>query len=330
MANGSDISITSQDLSKQFGPRLAVDRLTLAVKADDIFGLVGPDGAGKTTTLRMLATILQPTSGTATIAGLNLQRQAEQIKARIGYMAQQFVLYGDLSVLENINFLADIYGVRGQTRRQRIERLLSFARLIEFTGRRAGQLSGGMKKKLGLACAMVHAPEVLFLDEPTTGVDPVSRREFWDILADLHAEGTTIVINTPYMDEAERCSQVGLMYQGRLVESGSPHQLKGLIPGQLLEGKPVLKSGAEATALQGVGLLRRAEQILSSLPGVREVQTMGDRVHIFVDQANQRQPQLEQALAAEYIELQGTRQILPRMEDVFISLITRLETGSGS
>lgn len=331
MPDNNHLSITTKNLSKRFGDIAAVAELNLEVKAGEIFGLVGPDGAGKTTTLRLLATIMSPSGGSATVAGLDLHRQPELIKTRIGYMAQQFALYGDLSVLENISFLADVYGVRGPVRRERIERLLNFARLTEFANRRAGLLSGGMKKKLGLACALVHSPEVLFLDEPTTGVDPVSRREFWDILAGLHAEGTTILISTPYMDEAERCSRVGLMYAGRLVECGSPGQLKALTPGQLLEFKPVLSDvGGGVTQPQGVGLLRLAERLVSTQPGVLEVQTYGDLLHVFVDDAARRQPELERALAAAQVSLTNARHIAPRMEDVFISLITRLETGASA
>lgn len=191
--NASDIIIKTNNLTKHFGDIVAVDHLALEIKKGEIYGLVGPDGAGKTTTLRMLAGIMDPTGGSATIAGFDLRTQAESIKAHIGYMAQQFALYGDLSVLENISFFADVFGVRGKVRRERIERLLDFARLTEFTGRRAGRLSGGMKKKLGLACALIHSPDILYLDEPTTGVDPVSRREFWDILANLHVDRKSVV-----------------------------------------------------------------------------------------------------------------------------------------
>jgi ABC-2 type transport system ATP-binding protein len=267
----------------------------------------------------MLAAIMDPTEGNATIAGLDLRQQPEQIKAHIGYMAQQFALYGDLSVLENINFFADVYGVRGQVRGERIERLLNFARLTEFTDRRAGRLSGGMKKKLGLACALVHAPDILYLDEPTTGVDPVSRREFWDILAGLHVDGTTVLVNTPYLDEAERCSRVGLIYNGRLIEQGTPKQIRALVPGELMEFRP------ESDRLQGLGLRRRTTQILGQQAGVLEVQTYGNLVHVFVDNLQQRQPQLESGLAAEQIRMADFRQTVPRMEEAFISLIGKME-----
>jgi ABC-2 type transport system ATP-binding protein len=317
--NHTETIIKTDRLTKRFGRITAVDNLELEIKKGEIFGLVGPDGAGKTTTIRMLAAIMDPTSGNATIAGFNLRQQAEKIKEHIGYMAQQFALYGDLSVLENIAFFADVYGVRGKVRQERIERLLNFARLTEFTDRRAGQLSGGMKKKLGLACALIHAPDILYLDEPTTGVDPVSRREFWDILAGLHVDGTTILVNTPYMDEAERCSRVGLMYNGRLVEQGTPNHIKALIPGELMEFRP------ESAQLQGVGLLRKANQILSQQAGVLEVQTYGDLMHVFVDSVEQRRIQLEAALAAEQISMTNFRPTMPRMEEAFISLIGKRE-----
>jgi ABC-2 type transport system ATP-binding protein len=262
---------------------------------------------------------MDPTSGNATLLGFDLRKQPERIKAHIGYMAQQFALYGDLSVLENLSFFADVYGVRGRVRRERIERLLNFARLAEFAGRRAGRLSGGMKKKLGLACALIHAPDILYLDEPTTGVDPVSRREFWDILADLHGEGTTILVSTPYMDEAERCSRIGLMYNGRLIEQGRPQQIKALLPGELIEFRP------ESERLQGMGLRRQVSQILRGQAGVLEIQTYGNLMHVFLDSVEQRRPQLEAILAAEQISLADFRQIVPRMEEAFISLVGKLE-----
>jgi ABC-2 type transport system ATP-binding protein len=317
--NNNRLIIKTENLTKRFRQTVAVDGLNLEINRGEIFGLVGPDGAGKTTTMRMLAAIMDPTAGNATVAGYDLRKQAEQIKEHIGYMAQQFALYGDLSVLENINFFADVYGIRGKVRRKRIDQLLNFARLTEFTNRRAGQLSGGMKKKLGLACALIHAPDILYLDEPTTGVDPVSRREFWDILTGLHVEKTTILVNTPYMDEAERCSRVGLMYNGRLVQRGTPKEIKGLIAGELIEFRP------ESELLQGVGLLRKADRILAGQPGVLEVQTYGDLMHVFVDSVTQRRPEIEAALAAEQIKLANFRQTTPRMEEAFISLIGKME-----
>jgi ABC-2 type transport system ATP-binding protein len=319
MNNGNETIIKTEKLTKRFRKLVAVDNLNLEIKKGQIFGLVGPDGAGKTTTMRMLAAIMDPSEGNATVAGYDLRREPERIKEHIGYMAQQFALYGDLTVLENINFFADVFGIRGKVRKERVDQLLNFARLTEFTGRRSGRLSGGMKKKLGLACALIHSPDILYLDEPTTGVDPVSRREFWDILTGLHVEKTTILVNTPYMDEAERCSQVGLMYKGRLVQQGTPTEIKGLISGELIEFRP------ESEQIQGVGLLRKANRLLSEQPGVLEVQTYGDLMHVFVDSAEERRSQLEDTLAAEQIRMTNFRKTMPRMEEAFISLIGQIE-----
>ena len=314
--------IQTENLTKKFGTVVAVNNLSLAVRRGEIFGLVGPDGAGKTTTIRMLAAIMNPTTGKATVAGYDTVKQGEAIKHHIGYMAQQFNLYGDLSVLENITFFADIFAVRGKIRRERIDKLLHFARLTEFTDRRAGKLSGGMKKKLALACALIHQPDILYLDEPTTGVDPVSRREFWDILADLHIQGVTILVSTPYMDEAERCSRVGLMYRGAIIECDTPQNLKSQVAGDLLELRPT------SPAARGIGLLRRAQAAVELLDGVLEVQTFGDLLHIFVDNAETRRPQILAALAAVNIEAQNVRQTRPQMEEAFISLVRRAEASA--
>jgi ABC-2 type transport system ATP-binding protein len=308
--------IKTENLTRKFGDLVAVDHLNLEIKRGEIFGLVGPDGAGKTTTIRMLAAIMDPSEGHASVVDYDTVKQSEAIKQHIGYMAQQFNLYGDLSVQENLDFFADIFGVRGRERKERIAQLLRFARLTEFTRRRAAHLSGGMKKKLALACSLIHRPQILYLDEPTTGVDPVSRREFWDILSDLHIEGVTILVSTPYMDEAERCSRVGLMYQGRLIICDTPNRVKGLIEGDLIEVHPVAEE-------LGIGLMRRAEATVASLPGVLEVQTYGDLLHIFVDDAGQRIPQLKAALAGQAIQAEGLRQTQARMEEAFISLIRR-------
>ncbi len=312
----NEFVIITENLTKRFGDVVAVNKLNLQIKRGEIFGLVGPDGAGKTTTIRLLAAIMDPTEGRATVAGYDTVKEAEPIKGRIGYMAQQFSLYGDLTVQENLNFFADVFGMRGQERRERIARLLEFARLTEFTDRRAAHLSGGMKKKLALASSLIHRPEILYLDEPTTGVDPVSRREFWDILSELHIEGVTILVSTPYMDEAERCSRVGLLYQGQLIVCDAPDRVKSLIEGELVEVRPVAKE-------HGAGLMRRAEKALVSLPGVLEVQTYGDLLHIFVDDAGQRMPRIREALAERSIWAEDLRQTRARMEEAFIWLIRR-------
>lgn len=311
----SEVVIKAENLSKRFGKLLAVAGANLEVKRGEIFGLLGPDGAGKTTTIRMLATVMTPSGGHVTIAGLDATRYAETIKQRIGYMSQQFNLYADLSVQENLDFFADIFAVRGRVRQERLEWLLHFARLTEFRKRRAGHLSGGMKKKLALTCALVHKPEILYLDEPTTGVDPVSRREFWDILSALHLEGVTIMVSTPYMDEAERCSRIGLMYRGRLVACGTPAEVKKLVAEELIEVHPLV--------VRGLANIRRAEAVLAGVPGVLAVRTYGDLLRVFVDDAKARLPQVRTALEGQGIAVVGLRPTQARMEEAFISVVQR-------
>ena len=309
MAYENEFVIRTEALTRRFKDLTAVDGLDLSVRRGEIFGLVGPDGAGKTTTIRMLCAIMDPTAGAARVAGFDTVKEAEQINRRIGYMAQRFNLYGDLSVTENLDFFADVFQVRGRERRERKERLLQFARLTEFRKRRAAHLSGGMQKKLALACTLIHQPEIIFLDEPTTGVDPVSRREFWDILTELHLQGITIFVSTPYMDEAERCSRVGLMYRGQIIVCDKPEAIKGLVTGDLLEVR--------------TSDLRRAEELVTGLDGVLEVQTYGDLLHVFVQSAEAQQDSIQAALMAEGIEVVGIRQTRPRMEEAFISLVRK-------
>lgn len=218
--------IKTNALTKNFGSVVAVNDFTIDVHEGEIFGLVGPDGAGKTTIMRLLTGILEPTSGDAWVGGLHIVRDCEKLKEKIGYMSQRFGLYGDLSVIENINFYADIYNVEKKGREERIQRLLSFSNLSPFKDRLARNLSGGMKQKLGLACALIHTPQVLFLDEPTNGVDPVSRRDFWQILYQLLKEKVTIFYSTAYLDEAERCKRVGLIHKGRILKCDIPSDIK--------------------------------------------------------------------------------------------------------
>ena len=306
-----DAVIETHDLTKRFKNLTAVDGLNLNVRRGEIFGLLGPDGAGKTTTIRMLCAIMDPTTGNATVAGFDTAREPEAIKKRIGYMPQQFSLYGDLSVDENLTFFADIFHVDRKSRQERKQRLLSFARLTEFKSRRAANLSGGMQKKLALACTLIHQPEIIFLDEPTTGVDPVSRREFWDILTQLHLQDVTLFVSTPYMDEAERCSRVALMYEGDVIICDEPSHIKSLVEGELLEVRP--------------DRLRKASQIIKGQPGVLEVQTYGDLLHVFVDDAEARTEPLRDLLRENAITVQSLRQTRPRMEEAFISLIRERE-----
>ena len=306
--------IETHDLTKRFKKVTAVDKLNLSIQRGEIFGLLGPDGAGKTTTIRMLCAIMDPSAGSARVAGFDTVKGAEEIKKRIGYMPQQFSLYGDLTVLENLVFFADIFQVKRQEREERIARLLGFARLTEFKERRAAHLSGGMQKKLALACTLIHSPEIIFLDEPTTGVDPVSRREFWDILTGLHMQGVTLFISTPYMDEAERCSRAALMFEGSIIVCDAPAHIKGLVEGELLELRP--------------DRLREASRVIEGLPGVLEVQTYGDLLHVFVDDAACRAPPIQETLSDAGIIVQGMRQTRPRMEEAFISLIRKRLAGN--
>ncbi len=228
--------IEARGLTRRFGELTAVDHLDLTIDAGEIFGLVGPDGAGKTTTLRMLSSLLDPTEGGAVVAGHDVQREPQAVKDQIGYMAQRFGLYQDLTVQENMDFYADLFGIVGAERKRLAEELLHMTRMDPFRKRQAGRLSGGMKQKLALMCTLLHRPKILFLDEPTNGVDPVSRRDFWTILYQLLKEGITILMTTAYLDEAERCNRVGLMYKGRLIRCDTPEVLKREAGAEDLEG----------------------------------------------------------------------------------------------
>ena len=301
--------IRTEGLSRDFKARRAVDALDLAIRPGELFGLVGPDGAGKTTTLRLLAGLLAITRGSAEVAGFDLAGEAENIKPRIGYMAQQFSLYSELTVRENLDFFAEIYDVDPAVLDQRQSELLAFAGLTEFTNRRAGHLSGGMQKKLALACTLIHRPDILLLDEPTTGVDPVSRREFWQILTDLHLQGTTIVCSTPYMDEADRCSRVGLMYAGRMIICDTPRRIRAQIDGEWIELQP-----EDA---------RAAAKFIKLQPGVLEIQTYGKLLQVLVDSAGRRMPQLKRELEKQGLAVGGMRAAPTRMEQAFISFIRR-------
>lgn len=306
-----NLIIETHELCRDFKKKPAVDALDLSIQWGELFGLVGPDGAGKTTTLRLLAGLLNITSGSARIAGYDLGSQAEAIKSKIGYMAQQFSLYGELSVRENLSFFAELYNVEPNIIPERMERLLEFAGLTEFQDRRAVHLSGGMQKKLALACTLIHQPEILLLDEPTTGVDPISRREFWDILTDLHVDGTTIIVSTPYMDEADRCSRVGLMYDGRMVICAPPLEIRAQIQGEVIEIRPDDWSAAGT--------------FLKDLPGVFEVQTYGESLHLLVDSSSERLPQIESAMQEQGLTYHAARPAPTSMEEAFISLIRQIE-----
>lgn len=314
------IAISTQDLVKVFhtahGELRAVDGVSLTVHPGETYGLIGPDGAGKSTTIRVILGLLKRTQGQSSVLGFDSQDKPYEIRERAGYIAQQFGLPPDLTVLENLQFFADIHNVPRSDQMKRIPTLLEFADLGEYRNRPSGKLSGGMKKKLGLACSLVHEPQVLLLDEPTLGVDPISRREFWNMLSNLRAEkGLSIFVATPYMDEAERCNHVGLIYQGRLIASDTPSQIKKMVPGQMLEFTP--------------SSLNACLDLLQTLPGVLEIQTYGASVHLLVDDAGIRRPQVEAVMTAGSIQWNGMREIQIRMEEAFIYLVRRQEAQNG-
>jgi ABC-2 type transport system ATP-binding protein len=300
-------AIAARGLRKSFGATAAVDGLDLEVASGEIFGLVGPDGAGKTTAIRLLCGILDADAGEAAVAGFDVLREPEEVKRRIGYQSQRFSLYGDLTVAENLRFFASLHRVAGTERRRREDELLEFSRLAPYRDRLAQDLSGGMKQKLALACTLIHTPAVLFLDEPTTGVDPVSRRDFWKILYDLLRGGVTILVSTPYLDEAERCGRVALVDRGRVRLCDTPEGLRARMQGRLLE----------LTATPQ----RRAREALATLPGVAGVQVFGDRLHLWLRDGGPGEAAVCAHLAASGIAACGVRPIAPGLEDVFVSLL---------
>jgi ABC-2 type transport system ATP-binding protein len=301
-----DPVIDIRGMGRSFGELRAVHDVSLSVQEGEMFGIVGPDGAGKTTLIRMLCGILAPTAGTAVLLGHDIVRHADRVKKEIGYLSQRFSLYGDLTVDENIEFFAEINGVFDY--RSRREELLEFTRLTPFRDRLADRLSGGMRQKLALACTLVHAPKIIFLDEPTTGVDPVSRRDFWKILQDLLKRGITIVMSTPYLDEAERCSRVALMSQGNVMRVEMPAVLKESLGCDVLE-----------IVCQPV---REAFRLLRAGPAPVEVQAFGDRLHVLVRRGGLRAEELSADLARRGIRVSGARTVSPSLENVFIALLS--------
>lgn len=277
-------AIDARALTRRFGEITAVDALSLTVGAGEVFGLLGPDGAGKSTLIRMLATVLEPTAGDALVFGSSVVRDAKRVKPRIGYMSQRFSLYHDLTVRENLDFFADLRGVPRAEVRPREERLLAFAGMSEFADRRAEHLSGGMKQKLALAVTLMHEPDLLFLDEPTTGVDPVSRREFWRIIAELHRRGITVFVATPYMDEAERCTRVAFMEDGRIEVCGTTAEIRDRVPGRLVE----VLSPEQHLAIAA----------LRGIPGVRSATPFGEVVRVLLAEDGLTEAELRAALEA--------------------------------
>ena len=305
----AETAVDIRNLSKSFAAIEAVKGIGLTIQQGEMFGIVGPDGAGKTTTIRMLCGILAPTSGTAIVLGHDIVKKPDEVKKQIGYLSQRFSLYGDLSIDENIEFFAEINNLYDY--KQRREELLEFTRLTPFRDRLAEKLSGGMKQKLALACTLIHTPKLIFLDEPTTGVDPVSRRDFWRILQSLLKDGITIVMSTPYLDEAERCARVALMSKGQVMKVDEPNNLKKLMQGEVIEIV--------------CGRVRDAAKILKGGKLGKEVQTFGDRLNVVVESSATEFPLIKGALSAGGITIESWRVISPSLENVFISLLTQNE-----
>ena len=293
-------------LTKKFGDITAVDNLNIKIKKNTIFGLVGPDGAGKTTTMRMLLSLLTPDSGTAEIGGRDILKESEEIKQHIGYMPQRFSLYGDLTVLENLEFYAEIYQVPNKEKKEKIEDLLRFSNLTNHSYKLADQLSGGMKQKLALSCNLIHTPKYLLLDEPTIGVDPVARREFWKILFELKEGGTTIFVSTPYMDEAERCDEIGLMNNGRIVKTDTPANIINSF------NNPIICVTSENNHL--------ARDIALKEEYVTDSYLFGEELHIIADDAENAIKKLFRKFEANNIKA-SINKISPSLEDVFVNII---------
>jgi ABC-2 type transport system ATP-binding protein len=301
--------VQAKNLTRKFGDLTAVNALNLEVARGEVFGLVGPDGAGKTTTLRMMCGLIDPTGGEVAVAGFDVLKNLDDVKDRVGYMAQRFGLYSDLSVEENMFFYADLFGVTGRERNDLTSNLLQMTRMEPFRARPAGKLSGGMKQKLALMCTLLHKPEVLFLDEPTNGVDPVSRRDFWTILHALVKDGMTVFVSTAYLDEAERCDRIGLMDHGKLIQLNTPAWVKKSLSEVCFEVR-----GANNRALR---------EALASQEGVLSADPSGATVHVFADPAALSLASIERFATDRGLGPVTVREIVPSLEDMFIALVRK-------
>jgi ABC-2 type transport system ATP-binding protein len=305
---GEGVAVEAVELTRRFDEFLAVDRVSFQVQEGEVFGFLGPNGSGKTTTIRMLCGILEPTSGLARVAGFDVAKEPERVKERIGYMSQRFSLYPDLSVWENLDFYASIYRVPAREKQQRLVDLVAMANLTGRESELAKNLSGGWRQRLALGCAIAHRPRILFLDEPTGGVDPVSRRHFWEMIYSLAGEGVTVFVTTHYMDEAEHCNTLGMMHQGRLIALGTPDELKD----RYLAGE-IVEIDCPAPA--------EAQAILELLPEVRDVAVYGLLLHAVVANAASDAGAMVAALQRAGIPVNHTERIQPSLEDVFVSLV---------
>ena len=311
MSRPASAAIGVAGLARHFGATVAVAGLDFEVRPGELFGLVGPDGAGKTTTLRMLAGVLRPSAGDALVDGVSVARDPEAVKPHLAYMSQRFGLYTDLTVAENLDFYADLFRVPRAQRAERLDRLFGFSGLGPFRDRLAGQLSGGMKQKLGLSCALIHEPRVLLLDEPTFGVDPVSRRDLWRIVHEMVGRGVTAVVSTAYLDEAERFDRLALLHRGQLLVVDSPGALQAAFEGELLEIR--------------VGDARRARAVAESVRGVRRAQLFGESLHVTVEPDGRAREALAAALAGAGHPVRSLERVPATLEDVFLARIAEAE-----
>ncbi len=301
-------AVVTKGLSKRFGKILAVDHIDLIIKRGEVYGFLGPNGAGKSTTIRMLCGLLDPTEGTGYVLGHDIATEPERIKEKIGYMSQRFSLYEDLTVRENLDFYASIYSVPKEIKQTRVEQMVQMADLTGREGELAAHLSGGWKQRLALGCSIIHKPQLLFLDEPTAGVDPVSRRNFWDLIYRLSEEGITIVATTHYMDEAEHCDSLGFIYQGRITAQGSREEIKA----------NALKGGVLEIDCQP---MREATQLLEQLPGVAEVVRFGSTMHVVMEEGGPTPTEVEARLTSAGLKVNRAEVTTPSIEDIFVSFV---------
>ena len=312
----TDFAVTLRDLERRFGDFVAVNRISLDVSRGEIFGFLGPNGAGKSTTIRMLCGLLEPSGGSGTVAGFDILTQREEIKRSIGYMSQKFSLYDDLTVEENIDFYSGIYGTPREKKAERKAWVLEMASLQEHRRSRTGLLPGGWKQRLSLGCALLHEPQVLFLDEPTSGVDPLSRRTFWDLIYELAGRGVTVFVTTHYMEEAEYCDRLGLIYRGELVALGTPGEMKG----NLMTDQVLCVSCDRSHEALGAA---------SAVAGVRDAALFGRDIHLMTEDAEALAPELKRELEAAGFRVDSIERITPSLEDVFVSLIEARDRADG-
>jgi ABC-2 type transport system ATP-binding protein len=306
------LAVETHKLTKRFKNLVAVDQLDLTIEEGEVYGFLGPNGSGKSTTIRMLCGLLDPSEGEGKVLGFDIKKQPERIKENIGYMAQAFGLYEELTVMENLEFYAGVYLVPKERRKERIAEMIAMAGITGRENQLAGQLSGGWKQRLALSCSLIHQPQMLFLDEPTAGVDPVSRRKFWELIYRVSEGGTTIMVTTHYMDEAEHCDRLGFIFQGKIVATGTPEEIKhSPIAGQLieLECQPIME----------------ALRLLSNRFGVQRVARFGPWVHVHVDGGEAIQQEIHQLLNRGGIKIESSRVIVPTIEDLFISMVEKEE-----